>query len=200
MDNHESQLNGCAYLGKADDLSEILSAHHIDEVIIALPNSQHETIKSSIETCDFHAKRVRMIPDLYLYASSNIQINTIGLLPVINLRSLPLDKWENKLLKRFFDICFSAAFFILLGWWIIPLVALIIKLTSRGPVFFKQERWGLNNEKIVEHYPGLSYALRGPGRPETPIIARFALTIIIKKLSPGNLEVNTAEPQHVTPF
>jgi putative colanic acid biosynthesis UDP-glucose lipid carrier transferase len=149
IDNDETKLNGCTYLGKVDNLSEVLSQFHVDEVILALPNSQHENIKSSIETCDHHAKRIRMIPDLYLYASSNIQINTIGLLPVINLRSLPLDKIENKTIKRIFDVIFSLAFFILLGWWIMPLVAILIKLTSKGPVFFKQERWGLNNKKIT---------------------------------------------------
>ena len=148
IDNYESKLNGCKYLGTLDNLSEVLSQNHIDEVIVALPNSQHENIKACIETCDHHAKRIRMIPDLYLYASSNIQINTIGLLPVITLRSLPLDKAENRSLKRFFDIVFSLAFFVLIGWWFMPLIALIIKLTSKGPIFFKQERWGLNNKKI----------------------------------------------------
>ena len=90
-----------------------------------------------------------MIPDLYLYASSNISINTIGLLPVINFRSLPQDRWGNKMLKRFFDVSFSVLFFILLGWWLMPAIALIIKLSSKGPIFFKQERWGLNNQKIT---------------------------------------------------
>jgi putative colanic acid biosynthesis UDP-glucose lipid carrier transferase len=118
-------------------------------VIIALPNSQHEQISACIEACDFHAKRVRMIPDLYLYASSNISINTIGLLPVINFRSLPQDRWGNKMLKRLFDVSFSLLFFVLVGWWLMPVIALMIKLTSKGPIFFKQERWGLNNRKIT---------------------------------------------------
>lgn len=149
LDNEITKLNGCNYLGKIDNLGKVLTEVKIDEVIIALPNSNYDQIQSSIEICDHHAKRVRMIPDLYLYTSSNIQINTIGLLPVINLRSLPQDRFANKVLKRFFDISFSLVFFILIGWWFIPLVALLIKLTSKGPVYFKQERWGLNNKKII---------------------------------------------------
>lgn len=149
LDNEQSKLNGCQYLGKIDNLGDVLASNHVDEVIIALPNSQHEQITASIETCDYHAKRVRMIPDLYLYAASNIRINTIGLLPVINLRSLPQDRWANKLLKRVFDVGFSILFFIILGWWFLPLVALAIKISSKGPVLFKQERWGLNNKKIT---------------------------------------------------
>jgi len=149
LDNDSTKLNGCKYLGPVDNLSEVLSENHIDEVILALPNAQHNTIKSSIEICDFHAKRIRIIPDLYLYTSSNIQINTIGLLPVINLRSLPLDKVENKVLKRVFDVLFCIVFFVTIGWFTIALVAILIKLTSKGPVFFQQERWGLNNIKII---------------------------------------------------
>lgn len=149
IDNEKNNMSGCKYLGPIDSLSDILSQEHVDEVILALPNSEHETIKASIATCDFHGKRIRIIPDLHLYASSNIQINTIGLLPVINLRSLPLDKWENKTLKRVFDVLFSVAFFILIGWWFMPFIALLIKISSKGPIYFKQERWGLNNNKII---------------------------------------------------
>ncbi|MGB4776303.1 MAG: undecaprenyl-phosphate glucose phosphotransferase [Daejeonella sp.] len=149
LDNEITKLNGCNYLGKIDNLGKVLTEVKIDEVIIALPNSNHDQIQSSIEICDRHAKRVRMIPDLYLYTASNIQINTIGLLPVINLRSLPQDRFANKVLKRIFDICFSLSFFILIGWWFMPVIALLIKLSSKGPVYFKQERWGLNNKKII---------------------------------------------------
>lgn len=149
LDDEQTKLNGCPYLGKIADLGNILAETEVDEVIIALPNSKHHQISATIEACDFHARRVRMIPDLYLYAASNISINTIGLLPVINLRALPQDRWANQLLKRAFDISFSLLFFILIGWWFMPLIALLIKLTSTGPVFFKQERWGLNNKKII---------------------------------------------------
>jgi putative colanic acid biosysnthesis UDP-glucose lipid carrier transferase len=148
IDDEITELNGSKYLGKISDLNTILSETIVDEVIIALPNSQHEQISACIETCDYHAKRVRIIPDLYLYASSNISINTIGLLPVINFRSLPQDRWGNKMLKRAFDVVFSLLFFIFIGIWIMPIFALLIKLSSSGPVFFKQERWGLNNRKI----------------------------------------------------
>ncbi|MEJ7695052.1 undecaprenyl-phosphate glucose phosphotransferase [Daejeonella sp.] len=149
LDDDRTKMNGCPYLGRIEDLSKILENTEVAEVIIALPNSKHQQISSTIEVCDFHATRLRMIPDLYLYAASNISINTIGLLPVINLRSLPQDRWANKLLKKAFDISFSLSFFILIGWWFMPLVALLIKISSRGPVFFKQERWGLNNKMIV---------------------------------------------------
>lgn len=149
LDDENTKLNGCKYLGKIDELHKILEDSSVDEVIIALSNAHHQQISACIEACDFHAKRVRMIPDLYLYTASNISINTIGLLPVINFRSLPQDRVANKLLKRLFDLLLSVLFFTLIGWWFMPIIALFIKLSSKGPVFFKQERWGLNNKKII---------------------------------------------------
>ena len=163
LDDQKTKLNGCTYLGKISDLNSILAESKVDEIIIALPNAQHEQISACIEACDFHGKRVRMIPDLYLYASSNISINTIGLLPVINFRSLPQDRWGNKMIKRLFDVLFSLSFFILAGWWLMPVIALIIKLSSKGPIFFKQERWGLNNQKITCYKFRTMYL----GSPET---------------------------------
>jgi putative colanic acid biosynthesis UDP-glucose lipid carrier transferase len=149
LDNKKKELNGCKYLGKITDLTKIIETYEVDEVIIALPNSAHDEIKYSIGICDHLAKRVRIIPDLYFYASSNIQINTIGLLPVINFRSLPQDLYSNRLLKRIFDIIFSGSFFFFISWWLFPIIVVLIKLSSKGPVFFKQERWGLNNELII---------------------------------------------------
>ncbi len=149
LDNDSNKMNGCTYQGKINNLQTILKQHHIDEVVIALPNTQNDEIQQCLELCDFYKTKARIIPDLYQYASSTVQVNNIGLMPVISIRSLPLDKPENKLLKRTFDIVFSALFFLLLGWWLLPLIAIAIKLTSRGPIIFKQERWGLNNQKII---------------------------------------------------
>jgi len=136
-------------MGKVDNLSTVLKDNVVDEVVIALPNNENNQIQQCIQVCDYYATKVRIIPDLNQYASSSVQVTNIGLVPVINVRSLPLDKWENRLLKRIYDIAFSLAFFFILGFWLLPLIALIIKLTSKGPAIFKQERWGLNNEKII---------------------------------------------------
>jgi putative colanic acid biosynthesis UDP-glucose lipid carrier transferase len=65
------------------------------------------------------------------------------------LRSLPLDSLDNRLAKRAFDIFFSLLVFFCVFSWLFPLVALLIKCSSKGPVLFKQERWGLNNKSIV---------------------------------------------------
>ena len=71
------------------------------------------------------------------------------MMPTISVIDLPLDQWQNRLLKRVFDIVFSILVFLTVGILLFPIIALFIKISSRGSVFFKQERWGLNNEKII---------------------------------------------------
>lgn len=67
------------------------------------------------------------------------------------LNRLVQDFWWNKFIKRSFDILFSVCFFVFVGWWLMSLIAILIKLTSRGPVFFNQERWGLNGKPFICH-------------------------------------------------
>ena len=149
IDDQDKLKKECAYLGNLNDLHTILRTTQIDEVFIALPTGDNEKIQNCIAICDGLNVKVRILPNLSEFTSSSIYINNIGLLPVVNVGDLPLDKRENRLLKRSFDIVFSLLFFILLGSFIFPLIAIIIKLSSKGPIFFKQERWGLNNKRIT---------------------------------------------------
>ena len=149
IDDNTAKLNGSRYLGKLDALESILKEGNIDEVMITLPANEALQIKSCLALCDMYKTKARIVPDLQQYVDASVQVNNIGLLPVINIRALPLDKPENKILKRSFDIVFSLLFFILLGWWVLPIISLLIRLSSRGPAIFKQERWGINNEKIT---------------------------------------------------
>jgi putative colanic acid biosynthesis UDP-glucose lipid carrier transferase len=149
VDDHQHKMNGCVYKGGIHQLPQILKQDRIDEVIIALPDNDDATIRECIEICDQYATKTRIVPDAFRFTTATTQVNNIGLLPVLSVRALPLDKIENQALKRTFDILFSLCFFVLLGSWLMPLIALAIRLTSKGPIIFKQERWGLNNEKIV---------------------------------------------------
>ncbi len=149
IDDQDQLKKECTYLGNLNDLHTILRTTEIDEVFIALPTGENEKIQNCIAICDGLNIKVRILPNLSEFTSSSVYINNIGLLPVVNVGDLPLDKKENRLLKRSFDIVFSLLFFILLGSFIFPLLAIIIKLSSKGPIFFKQERWGLNNKRIT---------------------------------------------------
>ncbi|MDO8997126.1 MAG: undecaprenyl-phosphate glucose phosphotransferase [Sediminibacterium sp.] len=149
VDNQQKKMNGCPYFGNTQSLANILKSQKVDEVIIALPNHENAQIQDCIEVCDYLKVKARILPDMQQYSTSAIQVNNIGQLSVMNIRALPLDKLENKILKQAFDIFFALLFFVFIGSWLMPLIALAIKLSSKGPIIFKQERWGLNNEKII---------------------------------------------------
>ena len=146
LDDNRTNNSNFNYLGRLSNLEDVLKNFIIDEVVIALPHSETKKIQYVMEHCDYNNVKIRILPDFNQYTISSTQVNNIGLLPVLNVVELPLDKVENKLFKRILDIFGIFLFFILLGFWILPLIALFIKISSNGPILFKQERWGLNNQ------------------------------------------------------
>ncbi len=149
VDDEITKLNGCNYYGKIKTLEHVLKQQEVDEVVITLPNDSYSNIKACADVCEVHKVQARILPDAVKYTTSSMQVDNIGIMPVLNISELPLDKWENKVVKRVFDVAFSLIFFCTLGIVLLPIIALLIKLTSKGPVLFKQERWGLNNVKII---------------------------------------------------
>ena len=137
-------------VGKIKAIDDYLINNDIDEVIIALPLSAYQKIGSIVETCEKHGIRAMIIPDYYKYIPAKPKVIEIDDLPLISVRDVPLDYFYNKLFKRAFDIICS----ILLIIFFSPLMILLtigVKLSSPGPVLFKQKRVGLNR-KLFEMY------------------------------------------------
>lgn len=147
-DNINPSLNG-HYLGKTSDIDKVIANHELDDIVVAMPISDESQLEKIVSVGEREGKRVKIIPHYQRFSTGRIHVGTLGSLPIITLRSLPLDVADNRIYKRFFDIIFSALVITLLLSWMIPIISLIIKLTSKGPVFFKQERWGLNNKPII---------------------------------------------------
>ncbi len=147
--NEPITAEGIQYLGKIQNLEAALKAQHVDEVIISLPSENAWEIRYCAEICDQLNVRVRLMPALQDLTTKSEEMDNLGLLSVINLNELPLDKWENKFFKMLFDKIFALLFFAVIGWWLFPIIAILIKLDSKGPVYYKQERWGVNNKPIM---------------------------------------------------
>ncbi len=139
---------GCEHLGTIDQLPQLLERNAIDEVVVALPNGDIAQVDRIIGMCENHPIRVRIIPDYFRYLGTRYSVSRFGLFPVITLRAHPLEGICRRFAKRGFDLVFSALLFITVFFWLWPLLALLIKATSPGPVFFKQERWGIKNKRI----------------------------------------------------
>lgn len=141
-------LNG-HYLGKATDIERVIAKHELDDIIVTLPMTNEKLIEDIVTIGEKEGKRIRIIPDYNRFGAGKLHFDQLGSFPIITLRSLPLDLIDNRIYKRVFDVIFSLMVIIFIFSWLFPLIAIIIKLSSKGSVFFKQERWGLNNKPIT---------------------------------------------------
>lgn len=149
VDDQKNPLLNGHYLGKTSELKSVIARHELDDIVVTLPMSRESEINDIVNLAEREGKRVRIIHNLEHFGNGRMRVDAMGHLSMITLRALPLDSLDNKIYKRLFDIAFSLLVVVCVLTWLFPLVALLIKLTSKGPVFFKQERWGLNNKTIT---------------------------------------------------
>jgi Undecaprenyl-phosphate glucose phosphotransferase len=140
----QTLLAGKPVMGPCAILPQLLANSSVDEVVIALPLNAYEKYGNIVEECEKAGVRVRIIPDYNRYLPGNPTIEEFDGIPLLNVRKIPLDDPFNRFLKRFFDIVISALA-LLATLPILILIACGIKLTSPGPIFFRQVRVGLNN-------------------------------------------------------
>lgn len=134
-------------LGNVDELEAVLNDLIVDEVVIALPLTAHLKYGQIIATCEKMGVRTLIIPDFFDYLPARPYFDNFAGMPLINVRSIPLDDLGNRILKRGFDISFSLAA-IMITLPVMLLVAALVKLSSPGPVIFKQERVGFNRRNF----------------------------------------------------
>lgn len=146
LDDSGKTLTNGKYLGKIDKLTETLDKENVEDVIIALPNYASDKIAEIINICENYTTRVRIIPDVFKFISCRFTIDLFELFPVISIKSEKIFEFQWRVVKRIFDIIFSTLIIILVFSWLFPIIALLIKLDSKGPVFFTQDRWGKNNK------------------------------------------------------
>jgi len=135
-------------IGSIDDLDSILNSQLIDEVIIALPLNAHEKFGTIIEVCEKAGVKTLIIPDYFDYLPARPYFDNFAGIPLINVRDIPLDEMRNRVIKRSFDIVFSLVC-IMITLPLLAVIAIVIKLTSPGPVIFKQERVGFNRRTFM---------------------------------------------------
>ena len=133
---------GAGVLGGYDELETLVKRHGITDLFVALPLSEFDTIMKLIESGNNLLVDIHLVPDILQLASLKPGLEHIEGLPVINLGDIPLVGWP-ALSKRLFDLLVAGCGMILL-LPVFALVALLLKLDSRGPVFYRQTRVGLD--------------------------------------------------------
>lgn len=132
-------------LGNYSDLDYVLNTNIPDEVVVAVDSEDYRKMPEIISACEKSGTKLTLIPFYASYMPSNPQVDSIGGIPMINLRRIPLDNLGNAFLKRLFDIVISLILIIITSPLML-ITAIGVKLSSPGPVIFKQERVGLNKK------------------------------------------------------
>ncbi len=145
-DKGEGKIGRFCGFGSVDNLSEVIDTQDVDEVIITLPWNYHRRILGVLRACARRDVKARLVPDLFQLSLSRVEVGDLGGLPLIEIQEIAFSRGELAA-KRVIDLA-GAFFCLLLGWPLFLVIAIAIKIDSRGPVFFKQERVGENHRRF----------------------------------------------------
>ena len=137
------------FLSDLADFEQFVLKHNIDEIFYTMPLTYTRKIKNLVDFCDKYMIRFKIVPDFRGFLFKRVNIDFFDDVPIITLREEPLTDFVNRFLKRMFDLCFSFLVIIFILSWLYPIIAILIKLSSKGPVLFKQLRSGVNNEEFL---------------------------------------------------
>ena len=135
-------------IGKVEDIKKFILDNSTDEIYCSLNEVSNEKLKDLVQFADDYNKSIKFIPDTKEIFSKNLKIDYYELFPVLSLQKTQLHNPTIKGLKRGFDLIFSLFVVLLILIWLLPIIAILIKIESKGPVFFKQGRPGLNENEF----------------------------------------------------
>lgn len=132
------------HLGEFHQIKDIISKYQIEEIIIAIETNEHDQLNYIINQLYYMDLHIHLLPDTYDLLTGQVKLNAVEYLPLITLEIVPVRQWQVSM-KRFFDIIVSII--VLIGFcWLYLIIAILVKLSSKGPIFFVQQRVGKNGK------------------------------------------------------
>lgn len=159
------KIEGFEIMGAFKDLDRILEKHSFDRVVLAIPLKYYYRIDELVESCERVGIKAEIIPDYIRYFPAQPSVDMIEDIPIINIRYVPLDDSFNKFLKAVSDYVI-AVIAIIITSPVMIITAVAIKLTSHGPIIFKQERIGYNSQPFMM-YKFRSMKVQDPGEEKS---------------------------------
>lgn len=147
-DEPRTNVTGENYLGKPEEALNYIENHQLHQVYCLLPSSQNDLINKLMQTCTNNIVRYNHIPDSFNYQRHTMALNLMDGTPVFCLHNEPLSMLGNRIIKRTFDLIVSSIFLLTIFPIVYIVFGLLIKLSSPGPVLFKQKRSGLNGKEF----------------------------------------------------
>ena len=148
LDNNTSCNSTNNIIGTINEFETVYEHTPFLEVIIALPLSEMNYIKDIIDNCERNGVKTHIVPNYFGSIDRVFNINILGSIPMLDLRSVPLDGYPHRFWKRNVDF-FGSLFLLLLSIPLMIIIGIMIKLTSKGPVFYKPVRLGYNMKPFV---------------------------------------------------
>lgn len=148
LDDHiDKKVNfkGIEVIGEVDQLYKILPENNLDEIAITLSLSDYDRLEEIVSFCEKSGVHTKFIPDYNAVIPTKPYTEDLDGLPVINIRNVPLNSGWNQFIKRTMDL-FGAVVACIIFSPVMLICAVLVKVTSEGPVLFKQERIGLHNK------------------------------------------------------
>jgi Undecaprenyl-phosphate glucose phosphotransferase len=203
-------VDGVPWLGAYADLAAVLAARPMDHVILALAHEDAARLPGLLDAIGDEPVTIHVVPDLFRFTSLRGGIEEFEGVPFVHLRESPLHGWS-AVAKRAFDLLFSAALLVALSPLLL-LLALAVRITSHGPVLYRQERMGLDGQRFgmlkfrtmkadAEEDSGPVWAQAGDAR-RTPIgafLRRFSLDELPQFLNILRGEMSVVGPRPERP-
>ena len=148
-DPGKAVVAGFPVVGKCSEVSAMVDQLGIDDLFIALPLSAHDTMMEILHSTRNEMVDIKVVPDLLEYVAIRAGIEDLDGLPIVNLSDLPL-RGMHSFVKRVTDIIFSIIGLMVTALFF-PVIVLLIKFRSPGPIVFRQERMGLDGKSFLMH-------------------------------------------------
>jgi Undecaprenyl-phosphate glucose phosphotransferase len=129
-----------------NQIVEFCKEKRVHEIYCCLPNINNSDLKKLIDFGLDSLIRVKLVADYRPFQQKSLELEQYDQIPVFNINTIPLDDLRNQILKRIFDFMFSLTVVVTILSWLVPIVALAIKIDTPGPIFFRQRRNGKNNQ------------------------------------------------------
>ncbi|MEO8511942.1 MAG: undecaprenyl-phosphate glucose phosphotransferase [Ignavibacteria bacterium] len=160
-------------LGTYTDIVQLIQKMNIETVLVTIPSSQHDKLLELMKACEGENVEFLMAPDFLEVITSSVRVQEIDGVPFLKIKSIPMNIW-NRILKRGFDVAFASTIMLITSPLFL-LLAFLVKFTSKGPVFYRQERLSMTGKKFymikfrsmvvdAEKNTGAVYVAKGDSR------------------------------------
>jgi Undecaprenyl-phosphate glucose phosphotransferase len=131
-----------------EEIKDYCNNNQVHEIFYTMSSIHHNSLVDLMNFMEEKFIKMRLIADFRSIMFRTLELEHFDLIPILKVVSTPLDAWHNQIIKRVFDFFFSLVVILFILTWLFPILFILIKLDSKGPIFFKQKRTGRDNKSF----------------------------------------------------